>query len=127
LGVLDVCHRQTMTSGGKYPAADPPRAGKGRRRLAKTRTAVGSARRSALRQAILAYLDAHPGAADSALGIRLWWLPPALGHAAGAEVAGVLAAMVAERLLRARRLPGGQLIFAALRRPLPRRDGPAPS
>jgi hypothetical protein len=68
-----------------------------------------------LRQAIQAYLDAHPGAADNAVGIKRWWLPPGVANVALSDVAVVLAAMVAEGFLQTQQLPGGHVIFERAR------------
>jgi hypothetical protein len=68
-----------------------------------------------LRQAIQAYLEAHPSAADNAVGIKRWWLPPSAANGALSDVAVVLAAMVAEGFLQTQQLPGGHVIFERAR------------
>lgn len=57
------------------------------------------------------YLAENPGAADTADGIALWWLPPAFSHATPERIAHAL-----ERLIRAGELvqvnlSGGTVIY----------------
>ena len=60
------------------------------------------------------YLLAHPDAADSIDGIRLWWLS---GDAAAApeNVLAALACLEAEGVVDRRELPGGRVVFGAAR------------
>jgi len=63
--------------------------------------------------ALQRYLAAHPRAADTAQGILACWLPPgAFPHAAD-DIDAALARLVAERWLHERRLPGGNILYAA--------------
>ncbi len=60
-------------------------------------------------EAIVAYLAAHPAAADTATGIREVWLA---GTATAGEVEAALEQLVARGTLVARLLPDGSLLFA---------------
>jgi hypothetical protein len=82
--------------------------------IGKELAAAGNERLLQLKRAILAYLKAHPEAADTATGIKRWWLPPTLVNVSSADVAAVVAAMVAEGILQTRQLPGGHVIFAGV-------------
>lgn len=63
--------------------------------------------------AILAYLDAHPDAADSAAGIQRWWLPRALENVTLFDVERALLHLVASQVVGEFRLPDGGVIFGA--------------
>ena len=63
--------------------------------------------------AILAYLAAHPDAADNAVGVQQWWLPRRLVDASLHDVETALAAMTEQGRLTEIRLPDGSVIFAA--------------
>ena len=63
--------------------------------------------------AVRAYLAAHPGAADSAEGIRQWWLPDSLAHVPLVALRQVLERMVRRRELKVLRLPDGQDLYAS--------------
>jgi hypothetical protein len=82
--------------------------------IGKETAAAVSGKLLKLKRAILAYLKAHPEAADTATGIKRWWLPPTLANVSSADVAAVLAAMVADGIMETRQLPGGHVIFAAV-------------
>lgn len=60
---------------------------------------------------ILAYLDAHPQAKDSAAGVARWWLP-AGAQASVAEVEAVLERLVDRRRLRRVQLADGSVLYA---------------
>jgi hypothetical protein len=57
------------------------------------------------------YLDAHPGAADSLVGIRQWWLPPAFRNVALDELQQALARLVEAGEIRRSTLPDGSELF----------------
>lgn len=71
--------------------------------------------------AVLAYLDRHPGAADTLDGIAQWWLPRQRYVTARARIAVVLTRLVAAGVLQQRRLPDGTALYAldASRRAVP--------
>jgi hypothetical protein len=50
---------------------------------------------AAIEDSIRAYVQAHPGAADSAVGIHSWWLPARLANRSLTDVQQALAALVA--------------------------------
>ncbi len=66
-----------------------------------------------LMQAIKHHLSLHPKAADSAEGIGMWWLGGQGIHVSPSRLALALRALVRQRHLRALRLPGGTLLYAA--------------
>ncbi|QWP78994.1 hypothetical protein J5226_11640 [Lysobacter sp. K5869] len=73
--------------------------------------------------AVLAYLDRHPGAADTLDGIAAWWLPRQRYITARERIEGVLSRLVAAGVLQLRRLPDGTALYAlaAARRDPPTR------
>jgi hypothetical protein len=81
----------------------------------ETDTTASPDNRAAVGAAIIAYIKAHPDAADNAIGIKRWWLPRHLANVSAADVATVLAALVADGLLQTQRLPGGHVIFGGIR------------
>lgn len=66
-------------------------------------------------EAIENYLSAHPGAADSELGIAEWWLPTEGVDADPLEVVTALAWLEAQRRVERHSLPDGRVIFRAAR------------
>lgn len=68
---------------------------------------------SLVSEAILAYLQRHPGAADTAQGIACWWLPEALR---GDEilVARALDALLAEGRIRRHINADQHMIYSGL-------------
>jgi hypothetical protein len=67
--------------------------------------------------AIERYLRAHPDAADTVEGIRLWWLRGNAADEAPERVRIALERLEAAGVVTRRKLPGGQVIYAAARRP----------
>ena len=67
----------------------------------------------AVAAAIMAYLCAHPLAADSADGVRHWWIGARVGLSV-AEVESALNLLVERRLLRSLRLMDGTQLYALL-------------
>lgn len=63
-------------------------------------------------ETIEAYLDLNPDAADSAEGIRRWWLPPGLAEEAPATVEDALAQLVTAGVIRRQPLPDGRVLYA---------------
>lgn len=63
--------------------------------------------------AIRDYLVAHPGAADSVLGIHQWWLPDSLSHVSLVTLRVVLERMERHGELKRVRLADGQDLYAA--------------
>ena len=66
--------------------------------------------------AIERYLCAHPDAADSLEGIRLWWLTGAAAEEAPDRIRKALERLEAAGVVTWRELPGGQVVYAAARR-----------
>jgi len=58
------------------------------------------------------YLDQNPDAADSAEGIRRWWLPPGLSEEAPETVEEALDRLVASGVIRRQPLPDGRVLYA---------------
>lgn len=65
--------------------------------------------------AIERYLAAHPDAADSVEGIRLWWLTGDAAGEAPERVREALERLVETGIVERRALPGGQVIYGARR------------
>jgi hypothetical protein len=63
------------------------------------------------------YLASHPDAADSAVGIRDWWLGDAGTEFSAAELSAALDRLVEEGDLARTRLAGGTDLFAARAHP----------
>ena len=74
-----------------------------------------------IRHSVLAYLQAHPEAADTLRGIVNWWLPRQRYDDSCQLIEQVLAGLVAEGLLHRDQLPGGEVLYALNRptHPLP--------
>lgn len=72
---------------------------------------VGGADDDAVVRAILAYLDAHPHAKDSAAGVARWWLPAGT-QATPREVEAALERLVGQGRLRRVRLADGSVLYA---------------
>ena len=60
---------------------------------------------------ILAYLHAHPSAADTVDGIAQWWLVAAAKHAAIEDVQDALDRLVVKGIVDVCRLPDGGQIY----------------
>jgi hypothetical protein len=58
------------------------------------------------------YLEVNPDAADSAEGIRRWWLPPALAEESPGTVEEALDRLVAAGVISRRPLPDGRVLYA---------------
>lgn len=69
-------------------------------------------------EAVLAYLSAHPGAADTLHGIVRWWLPQQRYSRESERIEAVLFALAVAGRLQVRALPDGQFLYA-LRAPRP--------
>ena len=65
----------------------------------------------AVAAAIMDYLCAHPLAADSANGVRHWWIGARVGLSV-AEVESALNLLVERKLLRSLRLMDGTQLYA---------------
>lgn len=74
-----------------------------------------------LREAVQRYLDEHPDAADSLIGIRQWWLPEALRGSSPAQIRCALAALIAAGEVDRQSLPDGTELFFRSER-TPRQD-----
>jgi len=77
---------------------------------------------STLAREVATYLSMHPNAADTAEGIRRWWLARMRAAEATAEVQisdvqSALDLLVERGVVVQRRLPGGRFIYAATPRP----------
>lgn len=57
------------------------------------------------------YLDAHPGAADSLVGIRQWWLPAAFRNVALDELQRALERLAEAGEVRLSTLPDGRELY----------------
>ncbi|GAA5176615.1 hypothetical protein GCM10025771_11760 [Niveibacterium umoris] len=66
-------------------------------------------------EAIESYLSAHPGAADSELGIAEWWLPTEGVDGDPALVAAALQWLTTHGRVEHHTLPDGRQIFRATR------------
>ncbi len=64
-------------------------------------------------QAILAYLERWPQAADSQRGIGQWWLPAMGADVPPADLALALERLVAQHRLQRTQLPDGSCIYRA--------------
>ena len=62
--------------------------------------------------AVLAYLERHPQAADTLAGIASWWLPQQRYITAEARIESVLQQLVSQGALQIRRLPNGDALYA---------------
>jgi hypothetical protein len=65
-----------------------------------------------IEEAVIAYLQRHPQAADTLDGIVTWWLPLQRYELGRTKISRVLGQMVDAGLLRRDRLPDGGDIFA---------------
>lgn len=63
-------------------------------------------------RAVLAYLDAHPEAADTLDGIITWWLPLQRYEIERVRIEHALAHLVELGVLRRDRLPDGAELYA---------------
>jgi hypothetical protein len=84
-----------------------------------------------VRHSVLAYLHAHPQAADTLHGIVNWWLPRQRYDDSCQRVEEVLDGLVKEGLLDRDRLPGGEVLYAlknpTLKNPTPKNPTNPPS
>lgn len=84
-------------------------------------SASASGSRFDLREAVQRYLDEHPDAADSLIGIRQWWLPEALRGSSPAQIRCALADLIASGNVDCQSLPDGTELFFRSER-TPRQD-----
>ena len=68
-----------------------------------------------LYEAVRAHLALHPGAADSLVGIRQWWLPEALRATPLEPLREAIESLVAEGEMRRDPLPDGTTLYAGTR------------
>jgi hypothetical protein len=61
------------------------------------------------------YLEAHPGAADTAEGIQRWWLSRQLADEPVAMLTDALDVLVAKGVIASTTLPDGRTLYAAPR------------
>lgn len=66
--------------------------------------------------AIERYLRAHPDAADGVEGIRLWWLTGECAEESPECIREALERLEAAGIVDRRTLPGGQIVYAGMRR-----------
>ncbi len=60
---------------------------------------------------ILAYLERHPRAADTAMGIAEWWVRKQSASISDAEVELALEQLVSSGFMEAKSTPGGDRLF----------------
>jgi len=61
------------------------------------------------------YVEAHPGAADTAEGIQRWWLSHPLADESAAMVIEALDLLIARGVMASTTLPDGRALYAAPR------------
>jgi len=66
----------------------------------------------AITETIQEYLERSPDAADSADGIRRWWLPPGLAQEPPEAIEDALERLVAAGVIRRQPLPDGRVLYA---------------
>ena len=66
-------------------------------------------------EAVQRYLDEHPDAADSLIGIRQWWLPEALRGSSIVQIRCALADLIASGDVGCQSLPDGTELFFRIR------------
>ena len=71
---------------------------------------------SALADAIERYLAAHPRAADSAEGIRAWWIVPPLDQEPLDRIVAALESLVSRGIVEKSPLKRGQVVFRGVQR-----------
>lgn len=69
----------------------------------------------ALAAEVLRHVAKHPGAADTVEGVCRWWLPRSGAEYGPAIVEAALERLVRDGALARRRLPDGQVLYAAMR------------
>lgn len=69
----------------------------------------------AIAAAIERYIEAHPGAADTAEGIQRWWLSRPLADESAAMLADALADLIARGVMVSNTLPDGRTLYLAPR------------
>ena len=67
----------------------------------------------AIAQEIAHYLDDHPLAADTAIGVQRYWLPQARGRVPLARVEEALASLERQGIVTRRVVFGGSVMFSA--------------
>jgi hypothetical protein len=67
---------------------------------------------AAIEEAIRAYVQVHPGAADSAVGIQNWWLPAQLANRSLSDVQRALDALVAAGELIETQMPDNGTVYS---------------
>lgn len=77
----------------------------------RSRTVPVASDESEIRRSLLAYLQAHPQAADTLRGIINWWLPLQRYESSRQRIEQVLVRLVAEGLLRRDKLPDGEALY----------------
>lgn len=65
-----------------------------------------------LREAVRRYLQEHPDAADTLVGIRQWWLPESLRSTSMELIRLALAELVATGEMRCDALPDGTRLYS---------------
>jgi DNA-binding PadR family transcriptional regulator len=70
-----------------------------------------------IEHAVLAYLERHPQAADTLDGIVRWWLPQQRYSIAQARIEAALRRLESQGLIRQRRLPTGDSLYARGEKP----------
>ena len=72
-----------------------------------------------LREAVRRYLQQHPDAADTLVGIRQWWLPESLRSTSMELIRLALAELVATGEMRCDTLPDGTQLYSRAARAKP--------
>lgn len=78
---------------------------------------TAAANEGEIERSILAYLHAHPQAADTLRGIATWWLPRQRYESGCQRIEQVLGGMVQKGLLHREQLPDGEVLYTLNTRP----------
>jgi len=63
---------------------------------------------------VLGYLDEHPQAADTAEGVRHWWLLRRLSRYSGERVQAALNELIEKKLIGVQRVANGRTVYGRL-------------
>lgn len=74
---------------------------------------------AAVAEKIVGYVRAHPRAADSAEGIRQWWIIPYGGRHSAQVVQAALDLLLSQGVVRRDVMPDGRTLYRAAGQPVP--------